>query len=189
VKFTYELEGIGWASAYIEINNITNYFSVSYLTDALKALLEGIMSLLPECVSQDELKNHITFEWHAEPGGSLWSITALNKDQLQITIESYEDLDNKLGRKITLDEKCNKIEFINCIIEEASNILKQYGFVGYRETWYEHDFPISSYLKLKNYLITGKDFQVEHIERYPGNEYSRSELEKELILLDISDND
>ena len=187
MKFTYELEDIGWASAYIEVNNSTKYFSVSYLTDALKALLEGIMSL-PECAPQDELKKHITFEWHAEPGGSLWNITALNKDQLQITIESYEDLDNKIGRKITLDEKCNKIDFINCIIQEASKILKQYGLVGYRETWYEHDFPISSYLKLKYYLITGKKFQVEHIERYPYNEYSRSELEKELILLDISDN-
>lgn len=185
MKFSYEIKDIGWADAYIELNHKIVYFSVSYLTNSLKDLLEGIMSLLPECMPEDEVKNHVKFEWHAEPGGVLWNIEIEDKDQLHIVIESYSDLNQKADGKIALDEKYNKIEFIKCILDEMNNIIRTHGLVGYRETWYEHDFPISAYLKLKNYLITGKKYQLDYIERHPGNEYSKSELKEELILLNV----
>lgn len=182
LKFKYELCGIGWADAYIEINGSEEYFSVSYITDALRQLLEGVMSLLPECTPVDELKNEIEFKWHAEPGGDVWNIKSISYNQLQVRIESYRDLYEKIPLRIEIDEVCNKMEFIRCVINEMDNIIKSYGFVGYRETWYNHDFPISAYLKLKNYLMTDKYIQVEHIERYTGNEYLRSDLNKELMM-------
>ncbi|MDR3598074.1 hypothetical protein [Clostridium sp.] len=185
MKFSYELSGIGWAEANIEINGCNGYFSVSYLNDALKELLEAIMILLMECVPKDEVKKQSKFEWHAEPGGDVWNLTSIDNNQLHILIESYTDLYKKSDKKIILDEVCDTRDFIKCIIDEMDNIIKNYGFVGYRETWYNHDFPISAYLKLKNYLITKKRFNVEHIERYPGNEYSRSELHDELKLFNI----
>lgn len=185
MEFSYEICDIGWAEAYIEINGSKDYFSVSYITNALKDLIEGIMSLIPECVREDEVKDQISFEWHSEPGGSIWNIKSINSGKLHIVIESYEDIYLKVGKRITLDEICDKTDFAKCITGELSSILKKYGLVGYRETWYEHDFPISAYLKVKNFLVTGQNFQVEHIERYPNNEYSKSELERELMLLGI----
>ena len=186
MKFSYEIYDIGWANAYIEINGYKDYFSVSYMTDGLKDLVEGVLTLLPECMPNDEVKKKIVFEWYAEPGGAIWTIESINNNQLHILIKSFEDLDLKIGGKITLDEECYKTDFIQCIVDEMDSILKEYGLVGYRKTWYSHDFPISTYLKLKNYLMDGRGFQVEHIERYPGNEYSKSELQKELALLDVN---
>jgi hypothetical protein len=185
MEFSYKIYNIGWADAHLEINGKTEYFSVSYLTNGLKDLLEGIMSLLPECMPEDEVKKQVKFEWYAEPGGSVWNIGVIDRYWLHIVIESYSDLDLKVGKNITLDEKCSKTEFIKCVLDEMDSILRTHGLVGYRETWYEHDFPVSAYLKLKNYLITGNKYKLEHIERYPGNEYSKSELKEELALLNV----
>ncbi|WP_171681569.1 hypothetical protein [Paenibacillus planticolens] len=50
MEFKYELCGAGWADGLIEINTNTEYFSASFLSDALYDMLKALISLLPELV-------------------------------------------------------------------------------------------------------------------------------------------
>ncbi|MEH6892348.1 hypothetical protein V7024_22320, partial [Bacillus sp. JJ864] len=43
---------------------------------------------------------------------------------------------------------------VKMIIKEAEQILLKYGIVGYHNSWIEHEFPLSSYLQLKHFLIS-----------------------------------
>ncbi len=40
-------------------------------------------------------------------------------------------------------------------LEEMKNTLSNYGFIGYKKRWQQHDFPIATFLKLYN-LLHGK---------------------------------
>ena len=42
--------------------------------------------------------------------------------------------------------------FTSQLIDAMDNILREYGLIGYKETWCREEFPIAGYLKLKNYM-------------------------------------
>jgi len=41
------------------------------------------------------------------------------------------------------------------LLDEMKNTLLNYGFIGYKKRWQQHDFPIATFLKLYN-LLHGK---------------------------------
>ena len=41
------------------------------------------------------------------------------------------------------------------LLEEMKNTLLSYGFIGYKNRWQQHDFPVATFLKLYN-LLHGK---------------------------------
>lgn len=55
----------------------------------------------------------------------------------------------KLSIKTTLKD------LMENFLDEMKNTLLNYGFIGYKKRWQEHDFPIATFLKLYN-LLHGK---------------------------------
>ena len=56
MKFEYKLTEIGWAKVLLEINEKRFYSEPSYISEPLIDLLEEILSIIPGCVPDDELK-------------------------------------------------------------------------------------------------------------------------------------
>ncbi|GIO10189.1 hypothetical protein J31TS6_62170 [Brevibacillus reuszeri] len=189
VKFSYILNGVGWADSFLQIDDKTCYFSPSYLTEPLIDLVEGVLSLIYEIVPGDEVKQEVSFDWNFEPIGSNWSIRRVDRNTLRIIITTYQDIDNKsIGTpQIELDANCDFHLFLAELIHALELLLMKCGIVGYKSTWYHYDFPISSYLKLKYFYLHGKEFPEENTTEDGYIEYRKSNLIQELaMLMDIT---
>ncbi|WCN37013.1 hypothetical protein [Aneurinibacillus uraniidurans] len=92
MKFTYEPTSIGWTDVEIEINGQQKFYSVSYLSEPLIDLTDGLIQLIPELIPPDEVKKEISFEWHLEPSGIAWNMKNLDGEKLGIKIIYYEDI-------------------------------------------------------------------------------------------------
>lgn len=186
MKFDYKLRGIGWEGIEIEVDG-REYFSFpSYLSEPLIDLLEELLSIIPSCVPEDESKSIISFKWYQEPAVDKWTLNLINDLKLKIVIEEFE---NELADKgkIRFDVTCNLLDFLNEVIKSLEQLLKNHGFVGYKNTWYGQDFPISSFLKLKYYLNCQATYPTLKEPNNVEIEVEKSDLEQEvkLILDDI----
>ncbi|MEW4212082.1 hypothetical protein Q0O85_26550 [Priestia megaterium] len=148
MKFNYYLNGYGWAQAFIEIDSKKLEFTPSYLSDAFGDLLRSLVSLL---IHEEEVA---TVVWDEEPSGVEWTFVRKNSDELSIKITLYEETYeiNKQKGKVVLHTDCLFIEFIKEVVREADQLLISNGILGYRNIWDLHEFPISSYLQLKDFL-------------------------------------
>lgn len=154
MKFSYDLESVGWANVYLKINHKEEYFTPSYLTEPLIDLLDGLMTLMTEFTPNDEVKSITTFQWDLEPAIVDWKLMRLDDEQVLVTIELFRDgLREQEGEslgELVLSELCNLKEFIKEIVSSLDLLLMKYGLVGYRENWSRADFPIGRYLKLRH---------------------------------------
>lgn len=77
MKFTYELNSIGWADVYLHVGNTEVYMEPSYLSEPLVDLVRSIEMLLPECSPEDEVRNVVQFGWDSEPAIHNWQIETI----------------------------------------------------------------------------------------------------------------
>ncbi|OPH52008.1 hypothetical protein BC351_34090 [Paenibacillus ferrarius] len=150
MRFEYKLSGKGWAEGFIEINSNIAYFTTSYLTDALDDMLKALILLIPEISTYPVSATH--FEWHEEPGGTLWNLRRVREDMLNIEIVSFEDLLKRKKETIDMNETCSIIDFVKVIIHGLDLVLSKYGADGFKEEWVNHDFPMKNYFRLKSYI-------------------------------------
>lgn len=185
MKFSYILNGIGWADVHIECEGKTYYFGPSYLSEPLVDLVEGLLHVIPGCVPEDERRQVSTFCWNYEPVGSEWRISLHDHSHLRIHVAEYDDIDAKTGGpKLVFDRVCDLREFVSEVVKALESIILKHGFVGYRQTWYtRQDFPISGYLRLKHYLQKGTKYPTEEAKEDGYIEYERSSLKDELRAL------
>ncbi|MBA9029458.1 hypothetical protein [Peribacillus huizhouensis] len=188
MKFQYNLNGSGWAEGFIEVNSQRCEFNPSYLTNALGDLLDSLVELLTyEPNPKKKIFNTVFFDWNEEPTGLEWVLTRLEDEKVSLFIKSFDDIDLKKDEQgtVVINTICTLSELITEITKEVDNLLTKHGIVGYRETWEMHDFPLSSYLKLKHFLNGDTQFQVKYI---PGEQkgyggYHKSDLNFELSLI------
>ncbi len=185
MKFTYTLNGIGWADVHFELDGKSLYLEPSYLTDALNDLVEGLISIIPGCVPGGDIKETACFDWNCEPWGVTWSLTLLPQDKLHIKIYRYKDIFLKKDPpSIELDSICDLKDFVAEVVNTLEEIIKQCGFVGYRFTWHTHsDFPISGYFRLKHFLENGAPFPTRERVVDGYIDFNQSDLRDELRLL------
>jgi hypothetical protein len=69
MKFTYYLDGTGWATCILENNGQKLEFTASYLSDCLSDFLQSLMLLNPLCVPRDEARRESECEWEGESEG------------------------------------------------------------------------------------------------------------------------
>jgi hypothetical protein len=151
MKFNYDLSGHGWANGFIEMNSKRFEFSPSYVTDAFGDLLRSLVSLLTH---EEELE---TLIWDEEPRGVEWTFVRKNNDTLSIKITIYEEVEDAYDRskqkgEALIDIDCLFIDFIKEVVREADQLLITNGILGYRNLLGMHEFPLSSYLQLKDFL-------------------------------------
>lgn len=95
--FSYDLQSVGWSSVQLEINNQRLFVDPSYLSEPLIDLMDGVMSFLPECVPEDEVKQESVFEWNSEPAIHKWTLTRQSETNLGIKVWLYKD--GKVGEE------------------------------------------------------------------------------------------
>lgn len=182
MKFDYKLRGVGWAEIELEVDG-RKYFSFpSYLSEPLIDFIEGLLSIIPGCVPKDELKSMISFKLYQEPAVDKVTLELVDDLKLKIVIEEFEEDSSSKG-KIGFNETCNLMDFLNEVIESSEHLLKKHGFVGYKNTWYNQDFPISSFLKLKYYLNHQKKYPTFKELNDVKIELEKSDLEQEVQLI------
>jgi hypothetical protein len=182
LKFEYRLSGLGWADGYIEIDQNTCYFTTSYITNALDDFLSALIHVITACVPNDEFKSQTIFEWYAEPSGTMWILRMVDDANLHIKIVSYIDIDLKLEPETEIDCTCRTIDLVETVVRSMDLLIKTHGIVGFRECWYAHDFPLSHFLKLKNFYITRTNFNVTRYED-KGCELLKTDINKDIELL------
>lgn len=182
MKFEYRLSGLGWADGLIEIDPNICYFTTSYMTNALDDFLKALLHLIPACVPDYESKAQTIFDWYAEPAGTMWTLSRINEDNIHIKIVSYKDIDHKQDPETEIDSTCRTIDFVETVVKSLDLLIKTHGIVGFKECWYEHDFPLSSFLKLKNFYITSTNFSVIEYED-KGCQLAKTDINKDIELL------
>lgn len=182
MKFEYRLSGLGWADGVVEVDSRKCYFTTSYLTDALNDLLKAIISITPSCVPFDELRLESAFQFYAEPSGTEWVLKRVNDDLIFVQIVSFSDIDHKMEPVREMEFEMPFIDFVGSVVKELDLLIKTHGLVGFRECWYEHDFPLTSFLKLKNYYITQEKYEVNDYEE-KGCSLIKTAFEKDAHLL------
>lgn len=171
IIFKYNLEGAGWANAYLKIGDKQITFDrISYLCYPITDLLSGLYSLIDEWDIIDEHGEKVeisndssVFEWEDEPGGYEWKLARSGKNEMRIVIKSiYGDAPAfpKYG-EIVLDKIVDFNIFTTVVIREIDRIVKDFGILGFRANWLNNNdgngqFPLSSFLRLKYYLLYDK---------------------------------
>ncbi|MEH7072599.1 hypothetical protein [Neobacillus drentensis] len=160
MKFEYKLQGAGWANFNIEINSQSYSFSPGYLTDALGGILNAIKKIHPLFDTEGDYKEGGSYYfWDAEPDRLDWNLKYIDNENLHINLTYFEDDDDENG-VIVLNQECPYDVFLKEVLREVELILVQYGIVGYKEMWYENEFPLSTFLELKYYLENKKRFPI-----------------------------
>jgi hypothetical protein len=184
MKFSFDLESVGWANVHLKINDKEEYFSPSYVTEPLIDLLDAVMTLMKEFTPDDEVKSSTSFEWDLEPAIVDWKLYRLNDEQLLVTIEIFRTGFRDLGKgELLLSEKCNLIDFIQEIVSSLDLLIAKYGLVGFRENWRRADFPIGRYLKLKHFVLHSRPINVDIVNEGEWNEYRKTNANFELEIL------
>ena len=188
MKFTYYLDGTGWATCILEINGQKLEFTASYLSDCLYDFLQSLMLLNPLCVPRDEARIVSECEWEGEPDGIIWSFVLKENNRLNIIADYYEDEHNKEKRTTMINTEYPYDDFLRIVLKEIDALIKRHGIIGYREEWDEFDFPLSTFLKLKHYIIHKHKYPVKEAEGEFDIE-TRSDLayDLELLLQEIGD--
>ncbi|AZV42947.1 hypothetical protein [Peribacillus asahii] len=180
MKFEYKFVSRWVVDGFIEINSQRSSFNgVTYVTDCLGDLLSALLHLNVDCISKDDgLKTNTSCEWNSEPYITTWNFTLRTNGMLHVIVtndgkEEDEDI-------VDIDTECPYDSLLEIIVLEVDSLIKKHGIVGYKENW-DYEFPLSTFLKLKNYLINKKPYLLNEI----GDEYGEikiSNLHKDIEL-------
>lgn len=182
MEFKYELTGTGWATCEIRIENQIHKYEAGYLTDALGNFLNALLKINPLYTEKVYLKHGANFFFDNEPSGTDWHLKYLGNDKMLLEVTTYTDISFSEDPKLEIQIECSYDEFLLQVVKEAEKLLKEYGIVGYKEMWVEHEFPLSAFLMLKFYLNTKTKFPIEY-NKVGFNETYKSSLKMELDYL------
>ncbi len=174
MKINYELSGVGWMTCGFEADGISVEFTASYLTDALADFLKAIGDLR-DLFGEGAIPTKGTgCTWEGETEQLHWNFRLKDDDLLSIQVDYQEDEGLENSKKWLVITEVPYDEFVELVINALDKLIKQHGLTGYVEMWHEHQFPLSSFLKLKHYVL--------HECPYPIKE-GRSTLACDLSLL------
>ncbi len=186
MKFVYMLNGIGWADVTLQINNSTIKMSPSYLSEPLIDLIDIILLLVDE--ENDNNRDEYVIEWNEEPCIDKWIISRLRNDSIRIKIDVFPN--GEAGSGYTkFDESCLLMDFVKEIVSTMENLLISHGLVGYKKTWYAKDFPVCSYLILRQLINPSEQIQVQEKANDIGIDMYISDLKGEIAILSKLTND
>lgn len=181
VNFKSYLSGIGWATCTVEVNGQKLEFTASYLTDCLNDFLRSLLLLNSFCVPKDEIRIKTECEWEGEPEGLVWSFE-LKENILIINADYYADEFSKDNTKTLIKTEYPYDDFLMIVLKEIDALIKRHGMIGYREEWHDFDFPLTTFLKLKNYIIHKQKYPIQEVQGEVDTE-TRSNLKYDLELL------
>jgi hypothetical protein len=151
IKFEYSLEGSGWANVTFEISGKKFEYHASYTCYTLDQILGLTDRFLYSSVKEDFNNGFFVID---EEWREIWVHFTFEVGQNRIAelkiIEKAEGKDNI--DKTVYEGTIDFFQFIRQAIASATNILKNYGLVGYSIHWGDNEFPLTSYLKTLDYF-------------------------------------
>ncbi|EPD53789.1 hypothetical protein HMPREF1210_00612 [Paenisporosarcina sp. HGH0030] len=174
-----------WSSNIILVE-LAGLLVLCYLTNCLDDFLKSLMYLNSFCVPKDEVMKKTKCEWEGEPEGIVWSFELKENQILFIEVVHYEELGSKDNSQTLIKTEYPYDEFLRIVLIELDALIKRHGIIGYREQWYDFDFPLSTFLKLKHYTINKQKYPVKKVSGELDEE-TRSNLkyDSELLLQKI----
>jgi hypothetical protein len=143
ISIDYTLDGAGWANCKIIVNDQWVEVTASYLTNALKDLIEGVSALY----QQEDTR----FSFDAEPAEYRWILRNQDGDVdiriLQLDDAMNPDPDEK--GKLVFRASTALAELSAAVIATCESLLQEHGLEGYKAKWIEYEFPELSLDKLK----------------------------------------
>jgi hypothetical protein len=182
MKFEYKLTGAGWAECNLNLNGKDLSFYPGYLTDALGDLLQSLLDINPFYTEELYLENGSEFDWDEEPIRSEWHFHYLGDDHMSLKLTIINDNYGSEDHVTEIYEEFSYSHFLNVVIIAAEEVLKEYGIVGYKNMWLEHEFPLSIFLKLKYFLDYQAEFPTTK-ETFDETDWVKSNLPFELSYL------
>lgn len=187
MKFKYYLSGIGWSTCIVEVNGQVLEFRASYLSDSLGDFLRSLMFLNSLCVPKGEICSETVCEWEGEPARIVWSFELKENNILKITAVYYENEFDKTNTKTLIKTEYPYDDFLLMVLIEIDALIKRNGLIGYREKWYDFDFPLTTFLKLKNYIVQKQKYPIQEVQgKFDTELNSNLKYDLELLLLEIN---
>ncbi|PWK14857.1 hypothetical protein [Tumebacillus permanentifrigoris] len=187
MKFTYVLSGIGWADVSLEVEEQKFYFDASYISDALRDLLAGLLHLISGGRDDGDRTKPFYFNWYGEPTVARWMLELRDEEHVRIKIDVFPDesvVDMGGERQVPIDAIVPKNDLIHVVVSAIRLLIRTTGVIGYQSTWNHHEFPLQSFLKLYHYVTYNRHFPVtQTVDGYM--EHTHSDLREEIRLLSL----
>lgn len=138
------------------------------------------------CEPIDEMRKKTECEWDGEPEVIVWSFELKGNNTLALEAVSYEDEFRKGNIKTLIKTECPYDKFLIIVLKEIDELIKRHGIIGYREEWCEFDFPLTTFLKLKQYIIHKQKYPLQEVQgKFDKMTKSRLKYDLELLLQEI----
>ena len=151
--FNYHLTGTGWAEAFFTSDTQNIRFGISYLSDPLSDLFEGLHRL----VSNKSDTEKVIFA--EEPGEHSLIISKQNNDIIKVEIywsDEWEEISiayKRTSKKELVYTDSDRLKnFITVICTGIDSLLERLTLTEYKEKWHLFEFPIDSYKKIRQLL-------------------------------------
>jgi len=152
-EFNYHLTGTGWAEAFFISDTQNIRFEISYLSDPLTDLFEGLYRI----VSNKSVTEKVIFA--EEPGEHSLIISRQDNDRIKVEIycsDEWEEISNANKttnkKELVYTDTDTLKNFIVVICIGIDSLLERLTLTEYKEKWHLFEFPTDSYKKLRQLL-------------------------------------
>jgi hypothetical protein len=151
--FNYHLTGTGWAEAFFSSDTQNIRFEISYLSDPLADLFEGLCRLIS---NQSDTEKVIFAE---EPGEHCLIISRQDNDIIKVEIywsDEWEEISiaykTTSKKELVYSDSDTLKNFTAVICTGIDSLLERLTLTEYKEKWHLFEFPTDSYKKLRQLL-------------------------------------
>jgi hypothetical protein len=143
--FNYWLTGSGWAEAFFTGDKQNVRFELSYLSDPLADLFEGLCRLIN---SESDIERISFFD---EPGEHSLVISKIGKDEIKIEIfwdnerEGINESDKSQDSDLIYSDTDTLRNLALVICAGIDDLLERHTLKDYKEKWILYDFPMDKY--------------------------------------------
>ncbi|MFF4341768.1 hypothetical protein ACFY00_17760 [Kitasatospora sp. NPDC001540] len=159
MHFDWELSGTGWATCSIWDGSTKHRGSVSYCTNALADLLEGVAGLYG-------LHGTQRFSFDLEPAEERWILRRRSSD-VHIAIRRFPDIsasfdapDGK-GALVWTSTRPRTL-LAHAVLMAVEKVLRIHGEDGYLRKWRLHAFPATELETLRRLHLAADDCALQH---------------------------
>ncbi|RYE27832.1 MAG: hypothetical protein EOP48_34185 [Sphingobacteriales bacterium] len=148
--FNYWLTGAGWAEVTFANDKQTITFEVSYLSDPLYDLFEGLLRLT---TNKTDIEKIVFAD---EPGEHCLLLTRQENDELKIEIfwsDEWEEMNivpkTTTKKELVYFDTDTVNNFIKVVCEGICDLLQRTSLEEYKAKWHLYEFPVDIFNDLK----------------------------------------
>jgi hypothetical protein len=152
-EFNYHLTGTGWAEAFFSSDTQNIKFGISYLSDPLSDLFEGLCRLIN---NQSDTEKIIFPE---EPGEHSLIISKQDNELIKVEIFWSDEWDEisiayktSTKKELVYADTDKLRNFTTIVCTGTDSLLERLTIAKYKEKWTLFEFPIKKYNTLRRLL-------------------------------------